>query len=298
MSRDAARERPELDRLQRWMQEVVVHPGTVEDAIASSGAVQEIPAESLADVVRPSRSMTSAERIGVYHGMYLMRMEEALETDYPVIRYHIGDHQFSQLVQAYVRRFPSTSYTLNRLGDHLPHFFLDRPEWPQAAFLHDLSRLELAMTEVFDEVETGVLGAAELESVPPEKWEHSRLQPIAALRVLAFKYSVVPHLKAYHDDSPSPSPRRRASWAVIYRRDYSVMRLELRRAEHDLLSALVNGVPLGDALATAASAQKTARQQQKIFRWFRTWIAEGLFSSIKTPSKPSTKVSRDLENRE
>lgn len=283
MSREAGHQRPDLTRLQRWMQEVVVHPGTVEDAIASSGAVQEIPAESLADVVRPSTSMTSAERIGVYHGMYLMRMEEALETDYPVIRYHIGDHQFSHLVRDYVQRHPSTTYTLNRLGDHLPQFFLDQPEWPQAAFLHDLARLELAMTEVFDEEETPRVGAEELESVPPEQWEDALLQPIAALRVLAFKYAVVPHLKAYHDDKPTPNPRRRASWVVIYRRDYSVLRLELSRAEHDLLHDLVNGVPLGEAVASAAAAQKSARQQQKIFRWFRTWIAEGLFSSITTP---------------
>lgn len=282
MSREATRERPDLNRLQRWMQEVVVHPGSVEEAVASPAAVQEIPEEHLHDVVRPSKSMTSAERIGVYHGMYLMRMEEALEADFPVIRYHIGDHQFSHLVRDYVQRYPSTSYTLNRLGDHLPQFFLDQPEWPQAAFLHDLSRLELAMTEVFDEVETEVLGAEELESVPPEKWEQARLQPISALRVVAFKYSVIPHLKAYHDDTPTPSPRRRASWVAIYRRDYSVLRLELSRAEHDLLSDLVGGVPLGEALATAAAAQKSARQQQKIFGWFRTWISEGLFSGIVT----------------
>lgn len=280
MSHETGHERPDLNRLQRWMQEVVVHPGTVEEAIASQNADREIPAESLSKIVRPSHSMTSAERVGVYHGMYLMRMEEALETDYPVIRYHIGDHQFSHLVRAYVERYPSTSYTLNRLGDHMAQFFIDQPEWPQAAFLHDLARLELGLTEVFDESETPVLGAEELESVAPESWEHARLQPIAALRVLDFKYSVIPHLTAFHDDRPTPSPRRRASWVAIYRRDYSVLRLELSRAEHDLMRNLVDGVSLGEALATAAAAQKSARQQQKIFRWFRTWISEGLFSAI------------------
>ncbi len=86
-------DRPELARLQHWMQEVVVHPGTVEAAIAADEAEVHIPSEWLGNVVLPSHSMTSAERIGVYHGMYLMRMEEALETDYPVIRYHLGDHQ-------------------------------------------------------------------------------------------------------------------------------------------------------------------------------------------------------------
>jgi len=272
-------ERPELTRLQRWMQEVVVHPGTVEEAIESDGAVHEIPSERLSEVVLPSHSMTSAERVGVYHGMYLMRMEEALETDYPVIRYHLGDHQFAHLVREYVERYPSTSYTLNRLGDHIPQFFLDEPGWHEAAFLHDLARLELAMTEVFDGEESPVLGAEELEAVQPEAWEEARLRPIPAFRLLAFKHAVIPNLVAYHEDSPSPSPRRRASWVALYRRDYSVLRLVLSRAEYDLLRAIVDGAPLGEAL-TAAAASKSPRQQAKVFRWFRTWISEGLFTTI------------------
>ena len=274
-------ERPELTRLQRWMQEVVVHPGTVEEAIESDAAEREIPSERLAEVVLPSHSMTSTERVGVYHGMYLMRMEEALETDYPVIRFHLGDHQFAHLVREYVQRYPSTSYTLNRLGDHLPQFFLDESEWPQAEFLHDLARLELAMTEVFDEEELPVLGSDELEAVPPEEWEAARLRPIPAFRLLAFKHAVVPNLVAYHEDRPSPNPRRRATWVALYRRDYSVLRLELSRAEYDLLAAIVGGAALGEALTTAA-ASKSPRQQAKVFRWFRTWISEGLFTAIES----------------
>ena len=274
-------ERPELARLQHWMQEVVVHPGSVEEALASEGAELHIPSDRLTEVVLPSHSMTSAERVGVYHGMYLMRMEEALEADYPVIRYHLGDHQFGHLVREYVQRYPSTSYTLNRLGDHLPQFFLDEPEWHGAAFLHDLARLELAMTEVFDEEESPVLGSEELEAVPPDAWEEARLRPIPALRLLAFKHAVIPNLVAYHEDRPSPGPRRRATWVALYRRDYSVLRLELSRAEYDLLKAIVEGAPLGEALATAA-ASKSQRQQAKVFRWFRTWVSEGLFTAIES----------------
>lgn len=274
-------ERTELPRLQRWLQEVIVHPGTVEEAIDSDGANREIPSDRLHEVVRPSHSLTSAERVGVYHGMYLMRMEEALETDYPVIRYHLGDHQFAHLVREYVQRYPSTSYTLNRLGNHLPQYFIDEPEWPQAAFLHDLARLELAMTEVFDEDESPVLGAEELEAVPPDAWETARLRPISAFRLLEFKHAVIPNLVAYHQDRPSPGPRRRASWVALYRRDYSILRLELSRAEYDLLRAIVEGSTLGDALS-AAAASKSPRQQAKVFKWFRKWVSEGIFAAIES----------------
>lgn len=280
MSHDQVSERVELRRLQRWMQEVVVHPGTIEEAVASDSAERQISSSQLERVVRPSHTMTSAERIGVYHGMYLLRMEEALAIDYPVTRSFLGARSFERLVRQYVERFPSRSYTLNRLGDHLPQFFADRPDWPEAAFLHDLARLELAMTEVFDEQESKPLAAAELEAVPQERWESLRLRPVAAFRLLELKHSVIPHLLAYHRDEPSPRPRRRASWLALYRRDYSVLRLELTRPEHDLLRALADGAQLGEALGVAVAAMKSSRRQAQVFRWFRTWIAAGLFASL------------------
>ena len=268
-----------LETLQRWMQEVVVHPGTVEQAISSPRAEREIPSRRLAEVVLPSKTMTREERIGIYHGMYLMRMEEALAADYPVLRHHIGDDGFADLVRDYVQAWPSRSYTLNRLGDHLPRFLRDS-ELPQADFLADLARFELAMTEVFDEEETRVLDGEALASVPPEAWEEARLRPIAALRLLEFKYSVIPHLEAYHQDLPSPSPRRRANWVAVYRRDLSVLRLELTRAQYELLRSLVDGVPLGEALGGAAAVRTSVRQQARVFRWFRTWVAEGLYAGV------------------
>jgi hypothetical protein len=37
---------------------------------------------------------------------------------------------------------------------------------------------------------------------------------------------------------------------------------------------------LGEALAVAAQSQKSSRQRAQIFKWFRTWITEGIFTSI------------------
>ena len=273
-------EHPELGRLQRWMQEVVVHPGAIDEALASPGAEKEIPSKELADVVLPSHSLTAAERVGVYHGMYLMRMEEALATDYPVIKHFLGDDAFDELVTDYVGRYPSRSYTLNRLGDHLPQFLADRQDWSQSGFLADLARLELAMTEVFDEEETPVLSGEDLEAVPLEVWEVARLRPVAALRLLEFEHVVDPHLTAFHRERPCPKPMRRPSWVVVYRRNYSVSRLELSRLEHELFRALVDGAPLGEALAAAVAGKDSARQQARVFRWFRSWIREGLFSGV------------------
>jgi len=269
-----------LATIQRWMQEVVVHQGTIDEAIASAEAEREIPSALLNDVILPSHSLTPSERIGIYHGMYLMRMGEALAADYPVIRHVLGDDAFEELIRDYVARYPSHSYTLNRLGDNLPRFLADRPDWSRGGFLVDLARLELAMTEVFDEAESPALTSEDLGSLNPDLWEDARLEPIAALRVLAFSHAVVPHLEAYHRERPCLKPIKGPSWVVIYRRDYSVLRLELSRAEHDLLCDLVNGIPLGDALSAGMAGADSPRRQARVFSWFRTWVREGLFQRI------------------
>ncbi len=271
---------PGLDRVQRWLQTVIVHPGSVEEALAAPEAAAEVAPESLEAVIRPSWSLSAAERVDVYHGMYLLRMVEALESDYPATRHFLGEDAFADLVRDYVQRYPSRSYTLNRLGDHLPRFLLDEPSRSNAAFLHDLARAELAVTEAFDEEESETLDAEGLRAVPQEAWADARLRPIKALRLLALHHPVVGHLDAAKHDRPAPRPRRRTSHLAVYRRDYSVRRQELSGDEHALLSALVSGAPLGEAIGAAALGVRASRREETVFRWFRGWIAEGLFSAI------------------
>ena len=269
-----------LDSVQRWLQAVIVHPGDVEDAIGSPEAAQELAPERLGELVKPSHSLTSAERVDIYHGMYLLRMVEALESDYPASRHFLGEEAFEQFVVDYVQTFPSRSYTLNRLGDHVPQFFADNPERPHAAFLHDLTRAELAITEVFDAEETPVLTAEQVAKLPQRAWASARLRPIAAFRLLALRHPVTPFFEATKHDRPAPRPRRRASWLAVYRQKYSVLRLELSRTEHDLLAALVGGTPLGEAVAQAGLQVRASRREASVFRWFRTFIAEGMFAAI------------------
>jgi len=276
-----------LERVQRWMQAVVVHPGTVDDAIASARA--DLRPERLADVVLPSRTLAPAERLGIYHGMYLLRMEEALKTDYPALGHFLRPDGFRRLVRDYVGSFPSRSYTLNRLGDHLPEFVLAASGLRHRGFCHDLARLELAMTEVFDEAETPSLSAEAVAAVPPERWAEVRLRPIAALRLLALRYPVSAYVESMDRKAhPHPSPRRKDAWLAVFRRDYRIQRLELSRPAYDLLCDLAAGRSLGEAVTTAARRRASAAAREtQLYRWFRQWMAKGLFQGIEGWEHPS-----------
>jgi len=89
---------PGLDRVQRWMQALIQDQGTCEEAITSERAQAEISADEARTVVLPSKTLSSFERLDIYREMYLLRMEEALDTDYPALKHFLGDEEFMRLV--------------------------------------------------------------------------------------------------------------------------------------------------------------------------------------------------------
>jgi len=271
-----------LDRLQRWMQAVIVHPGRVDDALAA--AADEVPAERIGEVILPSRTLTPAERLDVYHGMYLLRMEEALASDYPALKHFLGDEGFFDLVRDYVQVHPSKSFSLNPLGYHLPEFVKTATGLKRPDFCHELAQLELAVAQAFDGPETARIGEAAIAAVPPEAWETARLAPVATFYLLSFRYPVNDYLQTVLDDNHDhPKARLKDQWIAVYRRDYVVYRLDLTRAAHDLLADLVRGTPLGDAIGKALkTGGRRAPSEHELFRWFRQWVSVGVFQSVET----------------
>ncbi|MCC6391964.1 MAG: putative DNA-binding domain-containing protein [Bryobacterales bacterium] len=268
---------PELSRTQRWMQAVILHPGSALQALSSDEAKREIPARRFPEVVAPSRALTSTERIGIYRDMYLLRLREALRADYPLLLRFLGEERFHALADDYVHTHPSRSYTLNRLGDHLPEFIRTQAKVARRGFLYDLARLELAMTEAFDAEEAAVLSPLEVESLPEEAWETMRLKPVPALRLLEFSYPVNDYAQAVRDETPAPPLRKRITYAAVCRKDYGAVRLELPRAAFLLLQALAAGTPVGEAIDNPALRQV---KESDLFGWFSQWVAAGMFRSI------------------
>ena len=272
-----------LGGLQRWMQSVIVHPSPVEDALASPEAASLVTPDRLGDVLLPSATLTPAERIDIYHGMYVLRMAEALESDYPALAHFLGEARWTALVRAYVAAHPSRSYTLNVLGRKLPDWLLEAEGLPRRGFCHDLARLEWAATEAFDAPETPRLTEAELGAVPEGAWAGARLVPSAALRLVALRWNANEWLDSTKDDRHDhPKPQRRDAWVAVFRQSYAVYRRELARPAFRLLSDLASGIPLGEALA-AALARRGAPGEDALTRWFREWAADGLFTRIELP---------------
>jgi hypothetical protein len=263
------------------MQAVIEQPGTVDEAVASPAAAALLDPSEVARVVRPSATLTAVERVGVYQGMYLLRMVEALQGDYPAVAHFLGDEEFAELVTRYCEAHPSTSYTLNRLGDRFPKFVAESRGLRRRAFVADLARLERAVTEVFDAAETPPWSAEAIAAVREDEWADAVLEPIAALRALSFAHPVNAYLQSVKDDDHDhPSTARKATRVVVWRKNFEVWRLDLAEKPFALLQALLKGQPFGQAV-TRAARDLEAVGGEPIYRWLRDWVAEGMFAGIR-----------------
>ena len=255
------------------MQAVIVHPGTIEEAVRDRSATRQLPLREAERAILPSKTMEPLERLAVYQGMYPLRMHDALATDYPGLRAFLGHHAFEHVVADYVAAHPSRSYTLNRLGDRVPEF-LQTWHHPQRAFLADLARLELAVTEAYDAEEDASPAAAPPAHVDAD-WEGRRFGITPTLRLLSFRHAAGPALDALKAGRRA-STRPKASWAAVHRRSFVVYRLDLTRGEFHLLSALAAGDPLGKALRLAARKAGKPLSNAAIRKAFRVFTAEGI----------------------
>lgn len=231
-----------MRELQEWMYGAIVSPHWPEDT---------------SRVVEPSR-------LAIYRDMYPIRMVEAMAVDFPALALFLGDEKFNDLVIRFTEVHPSQSYTLNRLGDSFPDFLKDDP------FLHDLARLELAMTQVFDEEETPELDPELFGSIGPD----SRLKTITAFRLLAFDYPVNDFFQSFRDEVELVEPEPRRTWVAFHRRDYGVHRMTLEEKAYDFLTALRGGATIVEAIDGAGATQ------DELFGWFRDWSAAGIFGGI------------------
>jgi Putative DNA-binding domain len=265
----AAPSRPRaLDGLEHWFQAEMLRPHR-------RGAARKLaPA---ARHLLPSRALSAAERIEIYQSAYMLRLQECMRGDFPAVRAVAGDKRFAELVRAYLERHPSQHWSLNPLGRHFARFLAPRP------LLAGLARLEWAMQEVFEAPACESLAADALERVAADAWARARLEPIDALRLLAFDHRCNAIASAVRRSEPLPPRSRKRTWVVVYRKDWVVWRMDLDRVQFELLSALCRGRTLAQALGAAARVHRGSQEQllNRIRSACANFVAEGLFRRLR-----------------
>lgn len=267
-----------LETLERWMQAVVMHPEGAEAGLRSSAARRLVPAAARdpSGVVLPSKQLSAVERLEIYAHMYFARLVEVMEAEYPAVRQLLGPHAFAAACRRFVAKHPSRSRMLNGLSAGFPEFLARTlPQTNRNGLAVDIARIERAMEDVFDAPAAEPMTAAEFAAVG----ESTRLQLNPALVLLELRYPANAYMNALRGGERPRIPRPRATFVIVFRRGFQVLRRDQEPEQFRLLRALAAGKPLAAAVRASigrnsASADRVAR---RLGRWFEEWAGAHLF---------------------
>ena len=277
-------------KLQRLMTNILVRPLTKTDGLQPTWIDGRPMTEVADEFIKPNDRLTAFERLQLYNRMYWFRLIDIMHDDNPGMRAVLGDKKFTRLVEAYLTKYPSRSFTLRNLCSRLAQFIREEPRWtaPHTALAHAVARFEWAQTLAFDEAKLPVLTADDIRKTPPERLQ-LRLQPYLSL--LALDYPVDTYVIAIKQrnalrteasnavDSARDAvrqkrvarPRRERVYVGVHRLDNRLYYKRLERPAFLILQALAHGQSLVEAITAGGRRVKPA----EVGQWFSIWMELG-----------------------
>ncbi len=214
--------------------------------------------------------LSPLQQIGVYREQHVLRHRAALRANLPGLTALWGEHADAQL-DRYVQDHPSTSWTLERLGEPMLVWLeaQDAPQEDQALAAVDLAVLQVFHAPAPRPLDPSTLTTARLGRSPTAR----RLRlPLDAHRWRA---------QALSGETPPPMTACDAR-VVVYRHEQRVRHIELPAAADALLAALEPeaGLTVSEAIdAALRSGADPKLLSEAIGPWFRLFVERGLIEA-------------------
>lgn len=244
--------------------------------------------------IKPNDRLTSFERLEIYNRQYWYRIKDCFYDDYPGLRAILGEDRFERVALAYLKQFPSESFTLRNLGRRLVKFLEANPRLikPLQKPALDMARLEWAHIEAFDNEAKPKLQVDSLLGADPDRVRLG-LQPYLKLLQLGYEWDnflvKLKHGEALRSEASNAMSQRRTGQRrqakkhlrpktvllAVHRHDDTVYYKRLQPAQFRLLSAFKTGATLAEACEALAETGELDAEQIK--NWFETWASLGWF---------------------
>jgi hypothetical protein len=254
-----------------------------------------------ATLILPNDRLTALERLEIYRRSYWYRILDSLRDDFPGLCAIVGTRAFHRLSQAYLADEPSSSFTMRDLGSRLEPWLAAHPEYAvgKLDLALDMVRLEWAHIEAFDGPSVKPLGPEDLADLGPDS--RFGLQPHMSLLELSYPVEDlrirVQTVAGSDQGAASNSVLLRKERAIVHqyrklearpvflavhRIEFTVYYRPLEEGEFRILSALREGLPIGEAV------ERAPESAEMMETWFASWSRLGWLCAAQ--DQPAKKI--------
>lgn len=252
-----------LKALQQWFAAEILHSRSHGRGLSSAEAEKYLT---------PSGTLTPRERLDIYVHDYWPRCLDSLADDFPGLKRVMGGEAFRRQMEAYLRAYPSRSFTLYHLGQDMHRFLSDEYHGPDRDMLLEITAYEWAKMRAgfsahyppFDPAKLSGAQAAQLSQTGFEFQPHWQL--------LSLSHRLPEWSSA---GFKTERPEAGETHVAVYQENGRTSVLVLERPRFLLFEALYKGATLEKAVESLTAVVSPAEYEgvlANIQSWFETCI--------------------------
>ena len=221
-------------------------------------------------------------RLGVYGEAYVLRLVEALESDFVALRVLLGG-DFTTLCRDYIRDRPSSHHSLRYFGEGLSDFLAARAPYRDSPFLSELAAFEWALIDAFDAADGALVCEADMATVAPGDWPALQFVAHPSLQRLDLHYNAPAVWKAAEQGQESlPDPQHcdvPTAW-IVWRKDLATYFRSLDVTEAWALDALRQDQTFAEICEGLCEWIDEANVPVHAVGLLKRWIQDGLIGEL------------------
>ncbi|HQS99137.1 MAG: hypothetical protein B7Y26_11780 [Hydrogenophilales bacterium 16-64-46] len=228
--------------------------------------------------IRSGGRINVAQRLGIYHNAYRVRLADTLRDTYEKTWSYLGDTRFDACARAYIDAHPPRHRSLRDYGAQFPDW-LDA-QFPADRDIAELARMDWLLRQAFDGPDAAALGIESLAPLAAEQWETLILHPLPTLALLPLQFNTPAIWTALERGETPPVAQRLddAAGLCIWRREWQPHFRTIEAQEFAALQALRQGMRFADVCQSLAAGCDDA--QGRLAQYLHTWFADGLIAGV------------------
>lgn len=226
----------------------------------------------LARLIEPKEPADTELGMRAYREAYLLRIDEALRTDFDAVHQILGDSEMLALTSDYIATHPPHNPSIRWVGRSLASFIANSPHWSRVPVLAEVARFEWAKSCLFDSKDSPFVSLDNLQAIAPEQWGDMRLELIPALAIDSYPSNVPPICQQLTErkNVPSPTAEAEVPW-LLWRKELVVHWRSLGQPEFAALQAVQTGATFAEIcqqlIAFAEEEQVPRLAMQLLLQW-------------------------------
>jgi hypothetical protein len=276
-----------LKDLQQWFGGIIARPLAENGGIisrASSGVSIE---EEAKKYIIPSPTLKPYERLQIYNQQYWWRLLNALQEAYPLLVRFFGYADFNHdLAIPFLQKHPPNSWSLNPLGDRLPHWIRSYYKGSDPLLVYEAALLDRSFYSLFfKSLLTPLQPTEKFELLLKEKLY---LQPHVCLffhsyDLFAWRAEFLKHCPDYWASCDYPQLKHEATYTILMRtRNGATAWRTITKGEHHLLKEIAKGISIDKLCEWLERQPRRIRleAEKSLQTWFEEWAKRGILTAI------------------